>query len=202
MKWNKLLAAIILTAGIGYTSYSLTSYFQQRNLVQEIMAEEQKNFLNRSSYLKDSTDQEIWTIFPTEERPKYGEHFADLYIPRLNYVLPIVEGTDEEELEKGVGHYAGSVLPGEPDNAVLSGHRDTVFRQMGKMQVGDELHVGTSRGKFIYEIQKMWITDSEDRSVIVPHDKPVLTLTTCYPFHIIGPAPQRYIIQAELKQRI
>jgi sortase (surface protein transpeptidase) len=44
-----------------------------------------------------------------EDRPESGEQFGELYIPRLASTLPIVEGTEEEELELGVGHYAGSV---------------------------------------------------------------------------------------------
>ncbi len=51
---------------------------------------------------------------------------------------------------------------------------------------------------FTYEIKEIWITDENDRTVIVKKDKPTLTLTTCYPFDFIGSAPDRYIIQAEL----
>jgi len=45
-----------------------------------------------------------------------------------------------------------------------------------------------------------WITDPEDRSVIVDKDESMLTLTTCYPFDFIGNAPERYIIEAELEE--
>jgi len=40
-----------------------------------------------------------------------------------------------DELTKGVGHYKRSVLPGENSNTVLSGHRDTVFREFGELVV-------------------------------------------------------------------
>ena len=132
-------------------------------------------------------------------RPKMNEKFGELIIPKLKAVLPIYEGTDEDALERGVGHYAKSVLPGESDNSVLSGHRDTVFRSIGKLKVGDELIVKTYAGVFTYRIKKTWIVDEDDRSVIVSHyGKKILTLTTCYPFNWIGPAPQRYIIQSEM----
>jgi sortase A len=135
-------------------------------------------------------------------RPKTGANIGELVIPKLNAILPIIEGTDPDELEKGVGHYAQSVLPGEKDNAVLSGHRDTVFRNVGKLEIGDQLVTKTSAGVFTYKIVKMWIVDDDDRSVIVSHKgKQILTLTTCYPFNFIGPAPQRYIIQAELEAK-
>lgn len=199
MKWDRWLAALFLILGIAYASYSGIEYFQKIQVVSVMPT-------NQFEQVKNQGDQAIkeevpWVIVPSEQRPKQGDHFANLIIPRLSAKMPVVEGTDEDELARGVGHYAGSVLPGEPDNVVLSGHRDTVFRQMGEMQKGDELQVETAHGTFVYVITKMWITKADDRTVIVPHKKPVLTLSTCYPFTFIGPAPKRYIIQAELKEK-
>ena len=47
------------------------------------------------------------------KQPKIGDLMGELYIPKLNAKLPIYHGTNEDELEKGVGHFAGSVLPGQ-----------------------------------------------------------------------------------------
>ncbi|MFS0644786.1 class D sortase [Siminovitchia sp. 179-K 8D1 HS] len=132
------------------------------------------------------------------ERPAAGEKIGDLYIPKLEATLPIYHGTDEDELEKGVGHYAGSVLPGENDNSVLSGHRDTVFRRLGEVGKDDLLIVTTSAGEFTYKIRKVRIVDADDRTVIVPKPRPTLTVTTCYPFRYIGDAPERYILIGDL----
>jgi sortase A len=146
---------------------------------------------------KNQTNVDRQILYP--DRPKTGETVGDLIVPKLNAVLPIIEGTDPDELEKGVGHYAQSVLPGEKDNAVLSGHRDTVFRNVGKLKIGDQLITKTNAGVFTYKIVKMWIVDQDDRTVIVSHKgKQILTLTTCYPFNWVGSAPQRYIIQSAL----
>ncbi|GGD23194.1 class D sortase [Pontibacillus salipaludis] len=134
------------------------------------------------------------------ERPKEGERIGDLYIPKLDATLPIYHGTDEDELAKGVGHFAGSVLPGEKDNSVLSGHRDTVFRSLGKVGMNDLLMVTTDAGKFTYKVRKVRIVDAEDRTVIVPKPEATLTVTTCYPFNFIGSAPERYILVADLKE--
>lgn len=131
-------------------------------------------------------------------RPEQGEMIGSLTIPKLNANLPIYHGTDEDELEKGVGHFAGSVLPGEKDNSVLSGHRDTVFRQLGNVGKGDLLVVTTNAGKFTYKIRKTRIVDANDRTVIVPKPRTTLTVTTCYPFDFIGDAPERYILIADL----
>ncbi|MED1471973.1 class D sortase [Bacillus salipaludis] len=137
--------------------------------------------------------QELYTV-----RPKKDEQFGELYIPKLKAELPIFEGSDEDELSKGVGHYAQSVLPGENDNSVLSGHRITVFRRLGQVGKGDLLVVTTSAGKFTYKIKKVRIVDKDDRTVIVPKPVATLTVTTCYPFDFIGDAPKRYILVAYL----
>lgn len=132
------------------------------------------------------------------ERPEKGDLIGELKIPKLDAVLPIYHGTDEDELEKGVGHFAGSVLPGEKDNSVLSGHRDTVFRKLGEVGKGDLLVVSTSAGEFTYKIRKVKIVDADDRTIIVPKPRATLTVTTCYPFDFIGSAPERYILIADL----
>ena len=133
--------------------------------------------------------------------PEKGERFADLVIPKLDLRIPIVEGTGEKELKKGIGHYTDSVFPGEPDNAVLAGHRESRFRDIGRLKKGDRIIVETrDEGTFVFSVKKTWVTDKDDRTVIVSHDEPLLTLITCYPFHYIGSAPERYIVQAELKE--
>lgn len=135
----------------------------------------------------------LYLVYPIK-----SETIGSLWIPALERELPIVEGTEEDDLKLGVGHFSGSVLPGENDNCVLSGHRDTVFTKLDKLVIGDELIVTTSAGTFIYEIKNIRIVDKDDRTVIVPTDHAVLTLTTCYPFHFIGNAPERYIVSADL----
>lgn len=130
--------------------------------------------------------------------PKIGDLMGELVIPKLGATLPIIHGTDEDELEKGVGHYANSVMPGQSDNSVLSGHRDTVFRELGKVGKGDEFIVHTADGTFTYRVRQVRIVDEDDRTVIVPKPKATLTVSTCYPFDFVGYAPDRYILIADL----
>jgi len=130
--------------------------------------------------------------------PVAGDTIGSLSIPVLKLELPILQGTDADELDKGVGHFIESVLPGEADNCVFSGHRTTVFKKLGELVIGDQLTVKTSAGTFTYEVSGTQIVDKDDKTVIVPVDHAVLTLTTCYPFVFIGSAPDRYIVSATL----
>ncbi|MCJ8221964.1 class D sortase [Bacillus paralicheniformis] len=128
-------------------------------------------------------------------KPKFGEAAGILEIPKIHAELPIVEGTDADDLEKGVGHYKGSYYPNDNGQIVLSGHRDTVFRRTGELKRGDRLKILLPYGSFSYKIEKTKIVDKNDTSIItLQHDKEELILTTCYPFSYIGNAPKRYII--------
>ncbi|WP_226670929.1 class D sortase [Metabacillus litoralis] len=144
---------------------------------------------------KDVFKQEDGTF-----KPPIGEAIGILQIPRLKADLPIVEGTDPDDLEKGVGHYKGSYYPEENGQIVLSGHRDTVFRNAGELEIGDSLEMVLPYGSFEYEIVDTKIVEADDLSIItLQNEKEELLLTTCYPFSYVGNAPQRYIIYAKKK---
>jgi sortase A len=134
----------------------------------------------------------------TLKKPKVGDIIGSLAIPRIQSTLPIIEGTGTKELKRGVGHYVKSVIPGVSDNSVLAGHRDSVFRKLGDVVIGDLVTVENDYGTFVYEVHKIRIVQANDRTVIVPTEEAVLTLSTCYPFRFIGNAPKRYIVQAGL----
>ncbi|MBU3113781.1 class D sortase [Clostridium lacusfryxellense] len=141
-------------------------------------------------------NMQIKTLYPVY--PVDGDNIGSLTIPALNRKLTIIQGTSVDNLREGVGHFTQSVLPGEADNCVLSGHRDTVFRKVGSLKIGDLLILKTSAGTFTYEISGTRIVHKDDKTVIVPTDNAILTMTTCYPFNFIGNAPDRYIISATL----
>lgn len=130
--------------------------------------------------------------------PARGDYLGTISIPALKKTLPIYQGTETSQLEKGVGHFEGSVLPGATDNSVLAGHRDSVFSQLGKLKLGDLLIVNTTAGNYTYKIARFRIVKADDRTVIVPTKTAVLTLSTCYPFFYFGNAPKRFIVSADL----
>lgn len=146
------------------------------------------------------------TPIPTNEptpilysvRPKYGSKIGTLTLPSLHESWTIHEGTNAEQLTRGVGHFRGSVLPGMVDNSVLSGHRTTVFNHLGRLRVGQLIYVKTSAGTFTYKIRKFRIVKKSDRTVIVRTKTAVLTLTTCYPFNHVGTTTRAFIVTSDL----
>ena len=191
-----LLSILLLLAGLGLVVKNSLPFFVQADVPEEKVKEEEpvpQSVSQSKEETKEEEEAELYT-----EYPSVGETFGELIIPKISSTLPIVEGTDEDELERGVGHYANSVLPGEKDNSVLSGHRDTVFRRLGEVGVGDLLIVKTKAGEFTYKVRQVRIVDADDRTVIVPKPRATLTVTTCYPFDYIGDAPERYILVGTL----
>ena len=131
-------------------------------------------------------------------QPALNDKVGTITLSSLGLSWPIFEGTTETQLRKGVGHFAGSVLPGISDNSVLSGHRTTVFNRLGELAKGDLILVKTTAGTFTYAVRAFRIVDRDDKTVIVPRQTAVLTLTTCYPFNNIGRTTDAFIVTADL----
>ena len=129
-------------------------------------------------------------------KPKPNDIIGMLQIPKLKAELPIIEGTDEEMLKKGVGHYSTTAFPMDNEQILLSGHRETVFRNFDKLALGDRFVVKLPYGTFEYEIKSTDIVDKNDTSVIRSMGTEALVVSTCYPFRYVGDAPERYILYA------
>jgi len=129
---------------------------------------------------------------------KEGEWFGVLIAPKQNKKVPIYEGTSSSILSKGAGHYSASASPEESDNTIISGHRDTYFRFLKDVSKNDKIIIETNKGVFTYRIRKAEIVSASAENILTPKSRPILTLTTCFPFSYIGDAPERYILTADL----
>lgn len=189
----KKVSILFIVSGILFLGFGGYQWYKSERS-QDLSLAEAEALLGKKEMI--DANQSVSEI-PSSFYPATGDAVGILYIPELDANLPIVEGTDEDELEKGVGHYKGTAYPLQDDQIVLSGHRDTVFRRMGELALGDLLTVKLPYGDFSYEIVDTKIVKADDRTIIVPTaPNEVLTLTTCYPFSFIGNAPDRYIITA------
>lgn len=136
--------------------------------------------------------------FHPEEDPDHGAEFAFLRIPRIGVDSVLFEGVDTQTLKLGPGHMEGTPIPGQPGNAVVSGHRTTYgrpFFDFDRLEPGDRIEVETAIGTHVYEIRNIEIVAPTD--VWVTGDRPGgwLTLTTCNPKFS---ARERLVIFAEM----
>jgi sortase A len=134
----------------------------------------------------------------TPQRVSYrpGSAIGRLEIPRIGISSVVLEGSDTDTLQLGVGRLRNSSLPGEPGNVVLAAHRDTFFRPLRDIRHGDKISLRTPQGTFAYTVDWTKVVDPSDIEVLKPTAEPALTLVTCYPFYYIGSAPQRFIVRA------
>jgi sortase A len=125
-----------------------------------------------------------------------GAPIALISIPRVKLSAAVLHGSDDRTLRRGPGHVEGTAVPGEPGNVVIAGHRDSFFAPLRHIRLGDDIYLDTTRERIHYRVISLRIVEPRDISVLAPTDRPVLTLVTCYPFWVLGHAPDRFIVRA------
>lgn len=205
---NKFLIGII-TIGLSIFLFYGFQWWNAAGAVEKVSEEEIGTWQEKSEKVDEMTVMDGPDRKPAEEEKTYtedvsayqkGEEMGRLIIPFLNKGYKTYWGAGEDSLKRGVGMYVSewTTTPDEKGHTVLSGHRETVFTNLGDINEGDSLYYEYEQKRYEYKVDKTWVTDAGDRSVIVDKDEPTLTLTTCYPFNFVGDAPERYIIQASL----
>ena len=121
---------------------------------------------------------------------------AVLRIPKIRLEVAVLPGTDERTLDRAVGHIEDTALPGADGNSGIAGHRDSFFRGLKDIAPGDAIELETLQGTEVYRVERTWIVDPDEVSVLDPTPTRSLTLVTCYPFYFVGSAPQRFIVRA------
>jgi sortase A len=128
--------------------------------------------------------------------PPAGTPLADLSIPRVHLSAVVLHGSDARTLRVGVGHIENTAFPGESGNVAIAGHRDSFFRPLRHVRVGDEVLLRTPHGPVRYQVTSLRVVPPTDVSVLEPTGDAMLTLVTCYPFWVFGHAPDRFIVRA------
>ena len=110
----------------------------------------------------------------------------------------VVEGVERSDLKSGAGHMPDTAMPGQPGNAVISGHRTTYgqpFHDLDQLSTGDLIEVETAIGTHVYSVTDVFVVKPTDVWVTHPKSGAWLTLTTCHPKFS---ARERLIISAQL----
>src|SRR5450432_3087688 len=112
----KVFSWVLLLGGIYIAYHGASDYYQSVNAQKE-----------QALSWEDQSGQTIQSLTHPGERevivrgqrtsllknaPPKGSAIAKLSIPRLDTVLYVVEGTDDNDLKRGPGHVEGTVLPG------------------------------------------------------------------------------------------
>lgn len=123
---------------------------------------------------------------------------AVLRIPSLGLEVPVYAGTSTATLNRGAGLIEGTALPGgDRGNIGIAAHRDGFFRPLQGIKSGADVYIDTVRSSRRYRVTDVRVVAPQNVAVLAHTARPTLTLVTCYPFHFVGTAPQRFIVRAE-----
>jgi sortase A len=125
-----------------------------------------------------------------------GDVIGEIQVPRLGLNAIVVQGDSLASLRRAVGHVSKSAFPGKWGNVTLAGHRDTFFRPLRDIRVGDEIKFKTPERTFEYLVDSIEVVAPTDMEVLEPSTGHDLTFITCFPFYFIGPAPKRFVVRA------
>jgi sortase A len=147
-------------------------------------------------------DQRRFQAYRDSLAAQSGAPLGVLRISKIHLEAPVLDGTDDVTLNRGVGRIAGTARPGEQGNIGIAGHRDGFFRGLKDVAAGDAIELKTLKGTDTYVVDRIQIVTPNNVDVLRPGPVPLVTLVTCYPFYFVGSAPKRYIVTASLTREI
>ena len=201
LHWAQLVFLALGVALLAYVGYSVldTKLFQ---LYENWRFDRAVN-ASRRAHIVEQPDVPLTMDSSPGEVPRTtvtdGSVLGRIEIRRIGVAVIVMEGTDRRTLQRAVGHIAGTSLPGQPGNVAIAGHRDTFFRELQNIRLGDDITLTTLEGSFVYEVDSMKVIAAENTAVLNNSAGSDLTLVTCYPFYFVGPAPRRFVVHARAK---
>lgn len=142
------------------------------------------------------TQKKVEWAFPVLSAADAGRVLGVLRIESVGLEVPIYAGSGDMQLQQGVGQMIGTGGFGEIGNAVLAGHRRTFFRDLDKLEPGDEIIIETEQGFLRYQVYKLHIVEPSNLSVLNRNRRySLLTLITCHPLYT---SKQRLVVHAYL----
>ena len=205
LRWGRYLFFVIGILALGYVGFVLLDArlyqaLQSRRLQQELKGMQPS--IGRSEPLHQAPlpaapaeaggarAESLGTSSPG------GSPLGRIEISTIGLDAMIQEGTDARTLRRAVGHIPSTPLPGQQGNVAITGHRDTFFRPLRNIRKNDEITLTTLTGSYRYQVDLIRVVEPEDTEVLDASDDAILTLVTCYPFYLVGPAPKRFIVRA------
>jgi sortase A len=197
MRTKLSISYVLIAGGASLLFLGARDYFESHLGQAQAASEFEAVVPRRVVVVKDEAPRR--DAAPREEAaPRRGEPLAKLAFPRLDKQVFVIEGDSDAELRRGPGHLPGTAMPGAKGNCVIAGHRDTHFRVLKDLRTGDQIVLTTRSGRFTYRVKNTQVVSPNNTSSLQPTTDSELNLITCYPFHYVGSAPKRFVVQAEL----
>lgn len=187
-KVNWTFVTALILAGIAFVMYPGFLKWAGEKQTQDIMQCFEDKLEDKHEEEMDVEEEK------TEEPSSLSQEDADtlsqeevigiIKIEAIDIKYPVLEGTEENVLSKGIGHLPETAGIGEKGNCVLCGHngsrRGTFFTPLNTIQVGDKVELIDKKGKsHIYKIVNTKVVEPRDNSIKNTDGTEKLTLFTC-----------------------
>jgi sortase A len=187
--WQLALALLLLGLGSSQIAAGLYIYIKAE-LAQWLLDSAWQRTLAGESRVKPWQWADTWPV-------------ARLYLPDSDTGLMVLAGSSPRNLAFGPGYVEGTSYPGSIGNTVIVGHRDTHFRELAHLSVGQPLMIETDDGNLTnYRITDLFVADESETGWLQAGDDYSLTLITCYPFDaLVAGGPLRFVVKAQSQPR-
>ncbi len=122
-------------------------------------------------------------------------------IPKIDVKLPIYHGTNNDSLDRGIGHLLGSSLPigGADTHSILTAHSgmasQKMFSDLPQLKVGDVFYLKVLGETLAYQVDQIHTVLPHDTTYLgIEHGEDLCTLVTCTPF---GVNTHRLLVRGE-----
>lgn len=183
-------AAILVLFVIGFWQFGKGAFITVKAQVAQVLLEQAwQKTLNGNSNAKP------WPWADTSP-------IARLRVPNLGVDQIVLAGASGRNLAFGPSHVLASDTAGN-GTSIFSGHRDTHFKFLQKLEPGDMIFVENPDGsEYTYTVNNMEIADTRTTQLSLNNGNS-LVLVTCYPFNVIAPTgPLRYVVTATLDSEL
>lgn len=134
--------------------------------------------------------------------PSLGKEYGAVVLDKANVQSPLIYGDSPDELRVGVGHFNGSVFPGEEGTTLIGGHNTADLAALDGVEKGDTITIKTNYETYQYKVNKKKVAKFNDKKAIETlydkSDDNKLILYTCYPISMIGLTEDRLFVYADL----
>lgn len=195
---KKLIAIAMLIIGCLIAAYPISlkikSYINQNKKVAEL----KDNFGKGASKEDNANKKEnpVWHQWPE----------TIIEIPEISVEATVTNMEDKDIFNENASyppaHYKGTAFPGENGNVAIAGHRTgpaDYFRKIDKLKENDVILLKTAKANYEYVVEKVFVVDKNDWSVVGDTDYACLTLTTCEAEGFVSHA-KRLIVRAKLNK--
>lgn len=124
---------------------------------------------------------------------------ARIRIKRIHADAIVLAGSSGQALAFGPGHVELTPDAGMRGVAVYSAHRDTHFRFLKDVVIGDDIEITRSDGMaFHYRVDGSSVVRFDASGIDPLSNGYELVLSTCWPFDALTSGPERYILHATM----